>query len=81
MSMCAVRAAPAQVSALLRTQAASREESEALAAIAPHFAQCLGSGNQVRLNRIAARSLLALAAYRLGEHNGWTRTASAAVAR
>jgi hypothetical protein len=78
MSLCAVRAAPGEVAALLRTEAASREEGEALAAIAPHFAQCLGTGNQVRLNRIAARSLLALAAYRLGEHNGWTRTASAA---
>lgn len=77
MSLCTVRAAPAQVAALLRTDAASREEGAALAAIAPHFAQCLGTGNQVRLNRIAARSLLALAAYRLGDHNGWTRVASA----
>lgn len=81
MSLCAVRAAPGEVAALLQTAPASGEESAALAALAPHFAACLGSGNQLRLNRIAARSLLALAAYRLGEHNGWSRTASASAAR
>lgn len=78
MSLCAVRAAPADVAALLQTEPASRAESDALAAIAPRLAECLGTGNQVRVNRIAARSLLALAAYRLGDHNGWTRVASAA---
>lgn len=81
MSLCTVRAAPTQVAALLQTAPASPEEGEAVAAIAPHFATCLGAGSRVRLNRLAARSLLALAAYRLGEHNGWTRTASAAAAR
>jgi hypothetical protein len=81
MSLCTVRAAPAEVAALLETAPASREESDVLAAIAPRFAECLGAGNQVRVNRIAARALLALAAYRLGDHNGWSRVASAGTAR
>lgn len=67
MSLCTVRAAPAEVAALLATEPATEGEMAALRAIMPRLHQCLAAGASVRTNRIALRALLALAAYRLGE--------------
>ena len=68
MSLCVVRAAPAQAAQLFRTGAASADERRAFGEITPHFTACLGAGNQLRMNLIAARALLALAAYHLATH-------------
>ena len=46
----------------------SSEERQACGEITPHFTACLGAGNQLRMNLIAARALLALAAYHLATH-------------
>ncbi|HYI64650.1 MAG TPA: hypothetical protein VEW71_07170 [Allosphingosinicella sp.] len=77
MSLCTVRAASAEVAALLRTQAASEPETAALRGLIPQMSRCLGAGQAVRVNRVGMRSVLALAAYRLAEHGGAVRTASA----
>ena len=74
MFLCTVRAAPEQVAALLRTDAASDREAELLRELAPQAARCLPEGSRVGLNRVGLRALLALAAHRLSEHN--LRTAS-----
>ncbi|HMG47381.1 MAG TPA: hypothetical protein VK614_07980 [Allosphingosinicella sp.] len=70
MSLCTVRAAPAEVAALLTTEPAGEQEAAALRGIMPRLNQCLAAGASVRANRIALRALLALAAYRLSEHRG-----------
>ncbi|MEA3014784.1 MAG: hypothetical protein QOD42_3329 [Sphingomonadales bacterium] len=80
MALCVVRAAPAKVSALLRTAPASDEEGAALHALLPEFASCLRAGSGVTLNRLSGRAILALAAYRLADHNGWSRPRAAAAA-
>ena len=69
MALCAVRAAPQEVSRLLATQVFSDEEAAALREIRPEVQSCLAAGISVSLNRIDLRSMLALAAYRLAEHN------------
>ena len=78
MSICVVRAAPVGVATLLQTAPASEAETAALQALTPRLADCLGAGEQLRVNRIALRSLLALAAWHLGAHNGWARSGPAA---
>ncbi|HYI47985.1 MAG TPA: hypothetical protein VEX35_05910 [Allosphingosinicella sp.] len=78
MALCVVRASPAKVSALLRTGPASEEEGAALRALMPELNSCLSAGSSVRLNRLSGRAILALAAYRLVDHNGWSRVAAAA---
>jgi hypothetical protein len=70
MALCTVRAAPAEVAALLTSEPASEGEAAALGGIIPRLNQCLTAGAALRVNRIAIRSLLALAAYRLSEHRG-----------
>ncbi|HKR23629.1 MAG TPA: hypothetical protein VJS15_00080 [Allosphingosinicella sp.] len=72
--LCTVRAAPQQVAALLRTEAASDRETALLGELTEHAGRCLPEGSRMGLNRVGLRALLALAAYRLSEHN--LRTAS-----
>jgi hypothetical protein len=81
MSLCTVRAAPDQVSALLRSEAASPLEAAALTALVPHVTSCLAAGQRLALNRPFLRAVLVLAAYRLSDHNGWARADGAAAAR
>jgi hypothetical protein len=81
MSLCTVRAAPAEVAALLRTEAASPEEAAAFRAIVPSVTSCLRAGANLSLNRPNLRSILALAAYRLSDHNGWARVDTAGASR
>jgi hypothetical protein len=69
MSLCTVRAAPSQVEALLASEVASDGEAAAVRALMPQVGQCLTAGVNMRLNRPALRAALALAAYRLVQHN------------
>jgi hypothetical protein len=69
MSLCTVREAPAQVAAIFATEPASREEAAAIGAVTPQIGQCLVAGARGEFNRPAIRSMLALAAYRLVQHN------------
>jgi hypothetical protein len=69
MSICLVRAVPAETEALLATEQGSAEEAAALRAIAPHVGACLAAGVEMRLNRSGLRAMLALTAYRLVQHN------------
>ncbi|MBX3562120.1 MAG: hypothetical protein KF780_09950 [Sphingomonas sp.] len=69
MSLCTVRAAPAETAAIFATAPASAEEAAAVRAITPHIAGCLPAGSTGEFNRPAIRSMLALAAYRLVQHN------------
>jgi hypothetical protein len=78
MALCVVRASPAKVSALLQTAPASEEEGAALRTLMPDFNSCLSAGGSVRVNRLSGRAILALAAYRLADHNGWNRVPAAA---
>jgi hypothetical protein len=78
MALCAVRMSPAKVSALLQTAPASDEEGAALRALMPELNNCLRAGGGVTLNRLLGRAILALAAYRLVDHNGWSRPPAAA---
>jgi hypothetical protein len=71
MNLCAVRAAPAEVAALLRTEPLSAAETVAFRAIVPHLAPCLRGGVSVNENRLMLRASLALAAYRLSDYNGF----------
>ena len=77
MSICTVRAAPAQVEALLASEVASPEEAAAVRALMPHVGQCLAAGVNMQLNRPALRAALALATHRLVRHNGVVTPASA----
>lgn len=77
MSVCVVRAAPAETEALLATEHGSPAEAAALSAVAPHIGPCLAEGAAMRLNRPGLRAMLALAAYRLVRHNGAAATAAA----
>ncbi len=77
MSLCVVRAAPAETETLLVTAQGSAGEAAALRAITPQIGPCLASGAAIRFNRPGLRALLALAAYRLVCHN---QAAAAAVA-
>lgn len=69
MALCAVRAAPQKTSALLATPVFSPEEAAAIHDVMPQVQSCLTAGVRLSLNRIGLRSMLALAAYRLAEHN------------
>ncbi len=69
MSLCTVRAAPAQVAAILATQPAGPDEAAAIRAVTPSLAGCIPAGATGEFNRPAIRSMLALAAYRLVQHN------------
>ncbi|HEY5711075.1 MAG TPA: hypothetical protein VIT38_04195 [Allosphingosinicella sp.] len=69
MSVCVVRAAPGEVAALFATQPASDAENAALRAIMPRAGQCLTAGTRLRVNALSMRSMLALAAWRLDQHN------------
>ena len=77
MSVCVVRAAPAETEALLATEHGSPAEGVAVNALAPHIGPCLAEGAAIRLNRPGLRAMLALAAYRLVRHNGAAATAAA----
>lgn len=78
MALCVVRASPAKVSALLQTPPASEAEGAALRILMPELNSCLSAGSSVRVNRLSSRAILALAAYRLVDHNGWNRVPVAA---
>jgi hypothetical protein len=78
MSVCVVRAAPAETETLLATAQGSPEEAAALNAVAPHIGPCLAAGAAMRLNRPGLRAMLALAAYRLVQHNAAAPAAVAA---
>ena len=80
MDMCVVRAAPAEVAALLATVPETAAETAALRAIAPHLAPCLRSGISVNQNRMMLRASLALAAYRLSDYNGFALAGTQAAA-
>jgi hypothetical protein len=69
MSLCVVRAAPAQTEAVLATAPGSPAEAAALRTITAQIGPCLASGAAMRFNRPGLRALLALAAYRLVRHN------------
>jgi hypothetical protein len=75
MSLCTVRAAPAETAAIFATAPASAEEAVAIRAITPRIAECLVAGATGEFNRPAIRSTLALAAYRLVQHNAATAAA------
>lgn len=77
MSVCVVRAAPADTEALLATEQGSPQELTALQAIAPRIGPCLAAGAAMRLNRPGVRAMLALAAYRLARHNAAAPAAAA----
>lgn len=77
MSICTVRAAPAQVEALLASEVASPEEAAAVRALMPQIGQCLSAGVNMRLNRPALRAALALATHRLVRHNATVQPAAA----
>jgi len=62
---CVVMTDPAAVDALLRTRPASDGEHEALQALSVHFSACLYQGQNLAMNALALRSVLAEAAYRL----------------
>jgi len=78
MALCAVRAAPQKVSAVLATRPFSTEEADAIRTLTPDVRSCLATGVTLNLNRIALRAMLGLAAYRLAEHNRAPATQSAA---
>lgn len=67
MSLCVVRAAPADVATLFATQPAGEAEAAAIGALAPRIGECLTAGATGRFNRSGLRSMLGLAAYRLAE--------------
>jgi hypothetical protein len=69
MSLCAVRTAPVQAAAIFATAPASADEAAAVRVIVPVIGQCLAAGARGEFNRPAIRSNLALAAYRLVQHN------------
>jgi hypothetical protein len=69
MSLCAVRADPARVAALLATDPGSQAEAAALNGVTPQVGNCLAAGASMRLNRLGLRAMLALAAYRLSDDN------------
>ena len=69
MSLCTVRAMPAQVAALFAARPATPEEAAALNALAPQLGQCLRAGAHSRVNGLEVRALLALAAWRLSAAN------------
>ncbi|HEV2817510.1 MAG TPA: hypothetical protein VGW40_09870 [Allosphingosinicella sp.] len=69
MSICIVRAAPAEVAALFGTEPAGSQEAAAMQALVPYLSRCLRQGVEGHFNRPAIRSMLALAAYRLSENN------------
>lgn len=74
--LCTVRAAPAQVAELLGTEAASDREAALLGELTTHAGRCLTEGSRIGINRVGLRALLALAAFRLSEHNAGVRTAA-----
>jgi hypothetical protein len=76
MNLCVVRAAPAEVAALLRTEPSSAPETVAFRAIVPHLAPCLRGGASVNVDRLMLRASLALAAYRLSVYNGFALAAT-----
>jgi hypothetical protein len=77
MSICLVRAIPAETEALLGTEQGSAEEHAALRVIGPHIGDCLAAGAQLRINRPGLRAMLALSAYRLVQHNAAPATPGA----
>ena len=70
MGYCIVRKDPAQVVALLKTDAASDAELAALKAMAPSLSGCVPANSKSDFTREALRALIALNAYRLYAHNG-----------
>ena len=77
MAICTVRGAPAETAALFATRPAGHEEAAAVRALTPQIGRCLAAGATGRFNRAAVRSMLALAAWRLTEHNAGVRSAAA----
>jgi hypothetical protein len=67
MSICVVRAVPAQVEALFQTEPSGTTELAALRTIAPALPGCLRRGARAELDRSTLRAMLATAAFRLTE--------------
>lgn len=65
MALCAALQAPDATAALLQTQPATREETQAVQQIAPVLGRCLKQGTQAEMNKPAIRAMLALAAWRI----------------
>ena len=62
---CVVRAAPMQVTALLRTEVASSAETGAVSALSATFGSCLDRGQKVEFSREALRGVVAYNYYRM----------------
>lgn len=77
MTLCTVRTAPGETAALFATEPSSDAERAAMRALAPTVGACLGAGQTMRLDRPNLRALLALSAYRLGEHNAAPQASAA----
>lgn len=69
MAICVVRGDAAATSRLLATRPASAEEFEALRTMSGLLSGCVQAGSQARFTREALRAVIALAAYRLVQHN------------
>jgi hypothetical protein len=69
MALCTVRRDPTRAQALLAAEPGTAAERVASRALTPSIRACLGAGQSMRLNRMALRSLVAIAAYRLMRHN------------
>jgi hypothetical protein len=70
MALCSVLHGSAATADLLGTEPTSPEEKRAEEALTPILKQCLASNTELRLNRPALRSLLALAAWRIVSTSG-----------
>ena len=69
MCLCAVRAAPDEVSRIFTAESGSRAEEKAIQALLPQLGECLGRDIRLVTNRPALRAMLALAALRLALAN------------
>lgn len=67
MALCTVRMAPAPIAELLRQPVASKEELNAMTALAPTLSGCLAKNQQLSVNRPGLRAILALAAWRIAQ--------------
>ena len=65
MALCAALQAPQATARLLRTEPTTKEESEAMNAVAPVLTECLRKDVKLTLNKPALRAVLALAAWRI----------------
>ena len=67
---CVVRAAPAQVTAFLRTEVASSAETSAVSSLSPALGSCIDTGQKVEFSREALRGVVAYNYFRLAAAAG-----------